>query len=310
MKVLVTGGTGLVGKNLQSLVHNIKTCEFTFLSSKHLDLTNRRQTIEYLKKTDFHTVVHLAANVGGLFKNQNNQLTMFVDNIDINTNILLGSVQSSSIKRVIMILSTCIFPDEYSDNINEQLLHKGPPHSSNRGYAYAKRMGAVMADIINSIQTTTNIQLITPTNLYGIYDNFDLENSHVIPSLIRKCVDAKRNNSILTVRGTGIPLRQFLYVSDLCIIIKDTILYNIQYNHMIVAPLQEYSIKTIVYKISDIVELDHNLIRFTDKKEEDGQVRKFAKSNVFDDIFPNFKFTDIDLGLRYAIKSYQSLNRK
>ena len=133
MKVLVTGGTGLVGSAVREL-HP----EWTYVSSNTYgsltEITNVRRMFD-MENPD--VVVHLAANVGGLFKNMNKRLEMFEDNVLINTHVLSEAAKRGT-SRVISMLSTCIFPDGLEDPLTPDALHKGPPHFSNEGYAYAK----------------------------------------------------------------------------------------------------------------------------------------------------------------------------
>ena len=216
MRILVTGGTGLVGSAIQKISSNYNY-EFIFVSSKNCDLTDYTNTYNYFleKKPDY--VIHLAANVGGLYKNMRKKVEIFEDNLKINMNVL-KVCHLLKVKKVISCLSTCIFPDNISYPINEQNLHKGPPHKSNDAYSYAKRMLEVQSKIYNE-QYNTNFICIIPTNIYGPYDNFNLLDSHVIPGLIHKGYISNNNNDSFMVYGSGKPLRQFIYSEDLVKII-------------------------------------------------------------------------------------------
>ncbi len=139
MKILVTGGTGLVGYGIQSIQQEYPNFEFMFLSSKDCDLSDYKQVNKLFEKEKPDFVIHLAAYVGGLFKNMNQKIDMFEKNMLINLNVLKYSHQYN-VKKVVSCLSTCIFPDKTTYPINEQMLHDGAPHNSNDAYAYAKRM--------------------------------------------------------------------------------------------------------------------------------------------------------------------------
>ena len=176
-KILVTGGTGLVGKGIQSISHEYPDIQILFLSSKDCNLLNEEETFQFFQKHQPDVIIHLAANVGGLFKNMNEKVKMFEENIMMNMNVL-RSAHRCNIQRVISCLSTCIFPDKTTYPINETMLHYGPPHSSNDAYAYAKRMLEIQSKAYQENFGRDYICVI-PTNIYGPYDNFHLEDGHV-----------------------------------------------------------------------------------------------------------------------------------
>ena len=141
-KVIVTGGSGLVGNGIKDSLseEDLETYNWNFLSSKDCDLRNRDETMEYFRKERPNFVIHCAANVGGLFKNMKNNLKMFQDNLEMNRNVL-AACADIKVEKLVSVLTTCIFPDKIeSYPFNENDLHKGPPHPSNEGYAYAKRL--------------------------------------------------------------------------------------------------------------------------------------------------------------------------
>ena len=139
LKVLITGGTGLVGSAINSIKEDYNGYTFMFMSSKNCDLTDYNASFNYFTNIEPDYVIHLAACVGGLFKNMNNKIDMFEKNMLINMNVL-KICHIIKVKKLISCLSTCIFPDNTTYPINEKMLHDGPPHTSNDGYAYAKRM--------------------------------------------------------------------------------------------------------------------------------------------------------------------------
>merc|ERR1711998_502410 len=118
------------------------------------------------------------------------------------------------VEKLVSCLSTCIFPDKTAYPIDETMVHNGPPHKSNYGYAYAKRMVDVLSRAYND-QYGCNFTSVIPTNIYGSWDNYNLEDSHVIPGLIHKVYNAKKDSGELYVWGSGTPLRQFIFSEDL-----------------------------------------------------------------------------------------------
>ena len=202
MKILVTGGTGLVGNGIQQIQNNY-THQFVFLGSKDCDLLNLDNVKQLFEKEKPDCVIHLAACVGGLFKNMNYKVDMYEKNTLINCNIL-KCCHDYKVKKVVSCLSTCIFPDKTTYPINEEMLHEGPPHSSNYAYAYAKRMLDVQSKTYQE-QYGDNFICVIPTNIYGEHDNYSLQDGHVIPALIHKCYLAKQRKEPFTVCGTGKP---------------------------------------------------------------------------------------------------------
>ena len=184
MKILVTGGTGLVGNGIKSISENYNY-QFIFLSSKDCNLLDYDKTDLFFSITRPDFIIHCAANVGGLYKNMNYKVEMLENNLIINYNILKLS-HKYKVKKLICILSTCIFPDKTTYPIDETMLHNGPPHNSNDAYAYAKRLMETHVNAYNQ-QYNTNFVCVIPTNIYGKHDNFSLENAHVLPALIHKC---------------------------------------------------------------------------------------------------------------------------
>ncbi|XP_008276423.1 GDP-L-fucose synthase isoform X2 [Stegastes partitus] len=188
VRVLVTGGSGLVGRAIQHVVREEGGAkegeEWIFLSSKDANLMNVDQTRAIFEKHRPTHVIHLAAMVGGLFKNMKYNLDFWRNNIYINDNVLQAAHDVGVVK-VVSCLSTCIFPDKTTYPIDETMIHNGPPHESNFGYAYAKRM----IDVHNRAcfqQHGHCYTAVIPTNVFGPHDNFSIEDGHVLPGLIHK----------------------------------------------------------------------------------------------------------------------------
>ena len=218
--ILVTGGTGLVGIAIQKISKNYKY-NFIFISSKDCNLCDINETVKLFDNYNPDYVIHLAACVGGLYKNMSQPVDMYEKNMMININVL-KCCHDFKVKKVISCLSTCIFPNKTSYPINENCLHQGPPHESNDAYAYAKRMIEVHSKAYQS-QYGDNFICVVPTNIYGPCDNFSLDDGHVIPALIHRCYLNKKNGEKFIVKGTGKPLRQFIYSEDLAKLIMWTL---------------------------------------------------------------------------------------
>merc|ERR1711998_465559 len=195
--IIVTGGTGLVGKGIEAALAKEGVPEneqWVFLSSKDGDLSDPVATRAIFEKYQPKYVIHLAALVGGLFRNMKYKVEFWRKNVAINDNILDCS-REFKVTKVVSCLSTCIFPDKTSYPIDETMIHNGPPHPSNEGYAYAKRMIDVQNRCYKE-QYGCNFTSVIPTNIFGPHDNFNIEDGHVLPGLIHKCYTAKQTGGI------------------------------------------------------------------------------------------------------------------
>ena len=301
MIVLVTGGSGLIGKAIESIKNNYEY-DFIFLSSSDCDLTDFNKTKELFNKIKPDYVIHLAANVGGLFKNMNQKVDMFEKNLLINYNVI-KCCHDFKIKKLISCLSTCIFPNDTTYPINESMLHNGAPHNSNDAYSYAKRMIEVHSKAYRE-QYNNNFVCVIPTNVYGEYDNFSLEDGHVVPALIHKCYLAKQNNEPFVVYGSGKPLRQFIYSTDLAKLIL-WVLENYSGEPIILSPNErdEVPIKNVAELIAK--EFDYDNIKF-DTSKSDGQFKKTADNTKLIDLYGEFKFTTIEEGIKKSVNWFMN----
>lgn len=261
-------------------------------------------------------VIHLAAKVGGLYDNMAHNATFLRDNVLINFNVF-EACRKFGVKKVVSCLSTCIFPDGINMPISEGDLHKGPPHNSNYGYSYAKRLLEVMSRAYNEEfgiakfrvparhneefkSEGTKFVTVIPTNIYGKYDNFDLERGHVIPALIHKCYLAKRDGTPFYIRGDGSAMRQFIYAEDLA---KLFIWVAKNYNDdqpLILAPKEEHKIRDVVDTIVEIFDFKGPVIY--DFTFSNGQQSKTVSNKKLLDMYPDFHFTELHKGLTETIK--------
>ena len=301
MRILVTGGSGMVGQNLRELVQD-NSNEWIFSSSKDCNLTNLESVLNYFEKIKPTLVVHLAANVGGLYKNLREKTSMFKDNVRINENIL-EACNKFNVEKGVFCLSSCIFPYKPSKYpMDENMIHESEPHPSNEGYGYSKRMMEMQCRNYNQQFNRKYICLI-PVNLYGPYDNFNLNDSHVIPGLIHRLILAKNNNENFLMYGTGTPLRQFIHSKDFSKIIIKT-LFEYDGKKSIICANDEISIKDLTYLIAKKIGYDTNKIQ-SDTSKSDGCLKKTVKSIYFEKIFPNFKFMTLDEGIENTINWFK-----
>jgi len=270
--ILVTGANGLLGRALLSTLEK-EPYNVCAPSSKELNLNSKENVDRYIANNKIDCVYHLAARVGGVKANTEFVGNFYDQNIAINTNVLSACLVFG-IPKVVSVLSTCVYPDApyVSYPLTEDQLHLGPPHDSNFGYAYAKRMLDVQTRAYRK-QHGVNYITVIPNNLFGEHDNFHLEDGHVIPALMRKIWEAKLNNKpTVEIWGDGSPLREFTYAGDIArILLKVSEEYN-EEQPLNIGNTEEHSISSVAMKLVEFLEYDGKLVFNTDKPS--GQFRK------------------------------------
>ena len=287
MKILVTGGNGLVGKHLQDILP-----EATYISSKDYDLTESYNAHRLMYKERPDVVIHLAARVGGILDNINYPVDYLEQNVLINTN-LLKHCHQFNVSKVISILSTCIYPDVVDTYpMKEEILFQGPPPPDNFAYAMSKRCMATQMDSYVK-QHNKQWSYLIPCNLYGEYDKYEEHHSHFVSALIKKIHEAKDS---VEIWGTGKPLRQFMYAGDLARVIKYMIDNDVVDNFN-VAPDYVHSIEEITkIGMESCGKGDLNIVY--DNTKPDGQYRKDVDSSKLISVMKDFKFTSLEEGIR------------
>ena len=288
MKILITGGSGMVG----SAFKNIETAhDLILVGSKEYDLTSWNNSICMIEKNKPDAIIHLAAKVGGIKANMENQGDFYTINSLINTNVL-KSAKALKVEKVVSLLSTCVYPDLVLYPLTENQVHNGPPHSSNYAYAYAKRMLDVQSRAYRD-QYGCNFITAIPNNLFGEHDNFDLENSHVLPAIIRKVYEAKLNRTNVSLWGDGSSLREFTYSRDLAEILLFLMDNYNESEPINVGNTNEISIKEAAETICEIMDFKGEIT--WDITKPKGQHRKPSSNSKLMDLgwrkenYTNFK---------------------
>ncbi len=225
-KIYIAGHMGLVGS---ALVRELKTQGYHNLILKNredLDLTSQEEVKKFFEIEKPEYVFLAAAKVGGIVANNTYPADFIVDNLKIETNVI-DNAYKNNVKKLLFLGSSCIYPKNSTQPIKEEYLLTGELEPTNKAYAVAKIAGIVLCQSYVK-QYGANFISVMPTNLYGENDNFDLQNSHVLPAMIRKFDEAIKNNlSEVVLWGTGAPRREFLHVDDLanaCVFLMDN--YN------------------------------------------------------------------------------------
>lgn len=293
-RTLVTGSGGLVGYAIKQL--NPKNT--IYITRKDVDLTDFSKTKKIFDEIKPDNVIHLAAEVAGIGGNLMHSGDFFRKNIMINVNVL-EAARLSGVEKLISFMSTCVFPDPSKYPLNEKDIHNGPPHPSNFGYAYAKRMLEVQSSAYRN-EWGCNFIVAIPTNIYGENDFWNLEDGHVVPSLIHKVFLAKKNKVDLAVWGSGKPLREFVYSKDIAKLILWAIEHYDEDTPIIFSNGQEMSIKELVEVIVEQTNFKGKVV--FDKTKPDGQFRKPSDTTKLKKYLPDFKFTPHKKGIAKTVK--------
>jgi len=304
MTILVTGATGLVGSAIckQSPLNTLPV-----RGRKHYDLL-RWVEVDSLFETHMpEAVIHLAARVGGVQANAAAPATFFMENVTMNTHIL-EAAHKWGVKKLICFLSTCVFPDPCELPLRPENLHAGPPHPSNYGYAFAKRMLDVQCRAYNQEYGTHFVPVI-PANIYGRHDNFTLGDSHVVPSLIRRFVEAKRDGKDVTLWGSGTPLREFIHANDVARLTLAILNHYDSTSPIILTNGQEHSISHLAYTIAQAVGFKGDII--WDPTKPEGQHRKPSDpgpliDKIIKPFLPDFKFTSLEEGIKDTVDWFEA----
>lgn len=298
-KILITGGSGMVGKHLRELMPNAY-----YVNSNDYDMRDYSQTRMMFKFYKPDVVVHLAAKVGGIIANTTYPADFYDDNILINTNAMRAA-RDFNCRQFIGILSTCIYPDALPASrypLNETHLFSGPPPPTNAAYAMSKRALAVQIDAYNR-QYGTQYNYLIPCNLYSEYDHFESHASHFVAALLQKIYLArlKKENSI-TLFGTGKPLRQFMYAGDLAKVIQLCIEHKIYENFNVATP-ETLSIREIAKIALKACDVEYMEIKY-DKTKPDGQFRKDVSIKELKKYIPGFEPTTLYEGIKRTYKKH------
>ena len=309
-KIYIAGHNGMVGSAIHRKLVSSGYRNIVFQNSNELNLVNQSLVNDYFKKEAPEYVIIAAAKVGGILANNSYRAEFIYNNLMIQTNII-HAAQKYSVKKLLFLGSSCIYPKLCSQPIKEDYLLSGSLENTNEPYALAKIAGIKMCESYFK-QYGCNFISVMPTNLYGINDNFDLETSHVLPALIRKFYEAKiLNKKNVKIWGSGNPKREFLYVDDLaeaCIFVMNEInaneLYeNLNISHLNVGSGKDISISELAKTISKVVGYNGTLSYDTSKP--DGTPRKLLDVSKINELGWHYKI-DLEEGIKTTYKWYKN----
>lgn len=298
-KIFVAGHRGMVGSAiLENLRHKAYT-NFVLRTSSELDLRDQLAVAHFFETEKPEYVFLAAAKVGGIVANNTYRADFLYENLMIQNNVIHQS-HLHGVKKLLFLGSTCIYPKFAPQPLVEDALLTGTLEPTNEPYAIAKIAGIKMCDAYRA-QYGRNFISAMPTNLYGLNDNYDLQNSHVLPALLRKMHEAKQNQTAsVEIWGTGTPLREFMHATDMadaCVFLMEN--YN-EGGFVNIGTSSEISIKELAELIKKIVGYSGELI--FDASKPDGTPRKLTDTSKLNGLgwFPKI---ELEEGIRNVYQS-------
>lgn len=302
-KILLTGGNGFLGKYVKKELIKAGYLDKNIFAptSREFDFTKLEDCQKAVKNIDI--VIHLAARVGGIGLNREKPGELFYDNLIMGIQLMEAS-RLAGVKKFVAIGTVCAYPKFTPIPFKEEDLWNGYPEETNAPYGLAKKMLLVQAEAYRS-QYGFNAIYLLPVNLYGPGDNFDPDSSHVIPALIKKAIDAKRNNeTFINVWGSGSASREFLYVEDAArAIVAATLKYN-KSEPVNIGSGTEITIRDLVATINELVGFKGQIM--WDKSKPDGQPRRCLDTSKAQKEFGFKAKTGFKTGLKNTINWYLS----
>lgn len=271
MKIYIAGHRGMVGSAIWRKLEAVGYTNLIGRTSKELDLTNQSAVEHFFQAEKPDVVIDAAARVGGILANNTYPYQFLMDNMLIQNN-LINSAYKSGVENFVFLGSSCIYPKLANQPLSESSLLTGPLEPTNEWYAIAKISGVKACEAIRK-QYGRNYVSLMPTNLYGPGDNFDLETSHVLPAMIRKFHEAKKNgNTPVVLWGSGSPMREFLHVDDVAEAVLFAIENKLEESLFNVGSGKDLTIKSLAELIQKMV--GHTGEIHWDDSKPDGTPRK------------------------------------
>ncbi len=275
-KIYIAGHRGMVGSAIWRALDAKGYTNLIGLTSKQLDLTNQQAVNHFFEDIKPSVVIDAAARVGGILANNNYPYPFLMENLQIQNNLINGA-HNNNVEKFIFLGSSCIYPKLATQPLKEDYLLTGSLEPTNEWYALAKIAGIKACEAIRK-QYGKDFVSLMPTNLYGPFDNFHLQTSHVLPAMLRKFHEAKINNHApVTLWGSGTPMREFLHVDDLAqavLFALEHLLPEYLYN---VGTGKDVTINSLAKTIQTITEHQGDIL--WDNTKPDGTLRKLMDSS-------------------------------
>jgi len=299
-KILVTGSSGALGRGLRMITDEYPGREFIFIWSKDCDLRNQEETTAFVRNCQPDAIMHLAAMAGGIPLSMKHPAAMLRDNV-LMTFAVMEAARLCNIKKTLMTLTTGMYPVNCPLPIKEEYIHDGPPHSSNYGSSFAKRL---IEPAIKSYREEYGMNVIgmVPNGILGEYSNYHPDAAVMPAALIKRFYENRNNDSKIVIWGDGSPLREITYAKD----VARAFMWCLDnYNDaqiLNVGTTEEVSVKDIAFMIADILGIDRNRLIF-DTTKPAGIFRKGTDNSKFAKL-SNFQYTPLRKALEYTIQFF------
>ena len=291
MKVLVTGSNGLAGSAIRR-ASIFSYHDFKFATREDADLRDWGETNDMIQDVRPDAVIHCAARCGGITANAAMHADFLYDNLMINAHVL-KSCADNKVERVLAFSSVCVFPDDLAI-LEEDRMHDGPVYEGNFAYGSSKRLVDLHIKALKIQHGVKNYCSVIPGNIFGPEDQFSIEFGHVVPAIIHKLYLAKQSNEPLHCLGDGMSLREFIYVDDLA----DCLLALLDKpeipERLIISGEKENSIREVVELLEEIADYRGTIWDGT----MNGQRSRPTSKRLFREVFPDFQYTPLEVGLR------------
>lgn len=301
--MLLTGSTGMVGRNI--LEHaNISKFDWLTPSSKELNLLNFSEVDNYISSNMPDIIIHTAGKVGGIEANMALPVSFLVENIDMGRNLIIGA-KNNGVKRLLNLSSSCMYPRNAKNPLNENIILTGELEPTNEGYALAKIFTTKLCEYINKEDNDFAYKTVIPCNLYGRFDKFNPKHSHMLPAVIKKLHDAKeRKKKEIDIWGDGLAKREFMYAGDFA----DFIFFAIENFHEMPQNINvglghDFTINEYYKVISSVIGYDGKFVH--DLSKPVGMKQKLVDTAKLNEFGWNYS-TSLERGIEKTYEYYKS----
>ena len=293
-KIYIAGHRGMVGSAVWRALDKKGYTNLLGKTSTELDLRNQQAVADFYKKEQPEVVIDAAAKVGGILANNNFPYQFLMENLQIQNNLIDGA-HKAGIEKFIFLGSSCIYPKFAAQPLKEECLLTDSLEPTNEWYAIAKITGVKACQSIRKQYQKEYVSLM-PTNLYGSFDNFDLESSHVLPAMLRKFHEAKINNNLdVTLWGSGTPMREFLFVDDMAAAVIHALENNLPEDLYNIGTGKDITIKELAETMQKVIGHQGNII--WDVSKPDGTPRKLMDVSKMKEIGWHYS-TELEEGIK------------
>jgi GDP-L-fucose synthase len=299
-RILVTGGTAVLGTAVKAIQGDHAESKFVFIGSKDCDLTKDEETLNFIRETRPDAILHLAAVSGGIGLSLKSHATMLRDNVFMMFNIL-EAARLLNIQKTVMTLTTGMYPADAPLPLKEEYIHHGYPHESNYGSSFAKRL---VDPAIRAYREEFGMNVIglVPNGIFGENDNFNENDAPMVPTLIRRFYEKRFTKDKIEIWGDGTPLREYTYSKDVARAFMWCLDHYDGQQILNIGTTEELTVAEIAFMIADILQVDRSRIVF-DKSKPMGIFKKSTDNSRFISL-SHFTYTPFQEGLRKTIRWY------